>query len=125
MTSTTHTQDPHLAELLACAAEADLAERMAAARKFELAADWAAAHPAPVQGSVVDEAGELVLYGDRPVALAGEGAPGMSEFAVAEFAAACGMTAHQGRAFLGAALEAKHRLPRIWARTLTGQIAVW
>ena len=35
------------------------------------------------------------------------------------------MTAYQGRAFLGAALETKHRLPRIWAKALAGEIAVW
>jgi hypothetical protein len=49
----------------------------------------------------------------------------MSEFAVAEFATACGLTAYQGRAFLGSALEAKYRLPRIWSRVVTGEIAVW
>ncbi|GAA1763194.1 hypothetical protein GCM10009795_007240 [Nocardioides hankookensis] len=125
MARRTRTQDPQLRDLLACATEADLAERLAAAKKFELAARWAEAHPAPVEDAVVDELGELVMFGDQPIALAGEGAPGMSEFAVAEFAAACGMTAHQGRAFLGAALEAKYRLPRIWARAMAGEVAVW
>ncbi|MFC6041697.1 HNH endonuclease signature motif containing protein [Nocardioides hankookensis] len=125
MSRRTRTQDPQLRGLLACAAEADLAERLAAAKKFELAARWAEAHPAPVEDSPVDELGELVMFGDQPINLAGEGAPGMSEFAVAEFAAAVGMTAHQGRAYLGAALEAKYRLPQIWARAMAGEVAVW
>lgn len=125
MARPTQTQDPQLADLLACATEADLAERLAAARKFELAATWAEAHPAPVEDAVVNELGDLVMFGDQPITLAGEGAPGMSEFAVAEFAAAVGMSAYQGRAFLGAALEAKYRLPQIWARTMTGDIPVW
>ncbi|WP_156391150.1 hypothetical protein [Nocardioides sp. Root1257] len=125
MARRTRTQDPQLRDLLASASEADLAERLAAARKFELAATWAEAHPAPVEDAVVDELGDLVMFGDQPITLAGEGAPGMSEFAVAEFAAAVGMSAYQGRNFLGAALEAKYRLPQIWAKTMAGQVPVW
>src|SRR5262245_29709655 len=111
--------------LLAAAEHAARAETMAAARKFELAASWAEAHPAPVTDDVVDEYGELAMYADQAVTLAGEGAPGMSEFAVAEFAAAIGVSTHAGRDLIGAALEAKHRLPKIWARTLRGEIPVW
>lgn len=125
MASRTRTRTPAPSPVLDAAAEAARAEVLAGARKFELAAAWAAAHPVPVVEDVVDELGALVLYGDRPVTLAGEGAPGMSEFAIAEFAAACGMSPHQGRAFLGAALECRHRLPRIWARVVAGEVAVW
>jgi hypothetical protein len=78
-----------------------------------------------VAGPVVDELGTLVIYGDQPATLAGEGAPGMSEFAVAEFAAACGLSTWQGRGLIGAALEAKYRLPRLWARVLDGRLPAW
>ncbi|MFC6342626.1 hypothetical protein ACFP8W_11605, partial [Nocardioides hankookensis] len=71
MARRTRTQVPQLRDLLACATEADLAERLAAAKKFELAARWAEAHPAPVEDAVVDELGELVMFGDQPIALAG------------------------------------------------------
>ena len=125
MARRTPTQDPRLRDLLACATEQTMIARMAEAARFELAAAWAEAHPAPVEDAVVDAVGDLVMFGDQPITLAGEGAPGMSEFAVAEFAAAVGMSAYQGRRFLGAALEAKHRLPKIWARTMTGQLPVW
>ena len=81
---------------------------------------------------MVDEYGALGIYGDRPVSLAGAGAPGRSEFAAAELAAAefavavaVGVSPFQGRAFLGAALECRHRLPRIWARVVAGEVPVW
>lgn len=65
------------------------------------------------------------MYADQPVTLAGEGAPGMSEFAIAEFAAACAMSTHQARALLGAAIECRHRLPHTWERVMAGEVAVW
>ena len=117
----TTTPDP----VLDAAAEAAREETRAAARKFELAVTWAETHPAPVEEAVVDDLGTLVMYGDQPATLAGEGAPGMSEFAISEFAAAVGMTPYGGRAFIGAALEAKYRLPKIWTRVLAGEVPVW
>src|SRR5690348_1345985 len=111
--------------VLDAAREQTRAIALAEAQRFELATQWAAAHPAPVEDAVVDELGELIMYADQPATLAGEGAPSMSEFAISEFALACGMSPHQGRAFIGAALEARHRLPRIWARTMRGEIPVW
>ncbi|WP_082620436.1 hypothetical protein, partial [Nocardioides sp. Root224] len=125
MARRTPTQDPQLRDLLERATEQTQVARMAEASRFELAATWAEAHPAPVEDAVVDELGDLVMFGDQPITLAGEGAPGMSEFAVAEFAAAVGMSAYQGRNFLGAALETKYRLPNIWSRTMAGEIPVW
>jgi hypothetical protein len=69
------TTDPAPAGVLDAAAEATRAELLAAARRFELAATWAEAHPGPVEGPVVDELGTLVIHGDQPATLAGEGAP--------------------------------------------------
>ncbi|MBA2953979.1 HNH endonuclease [Nocardioides sp. CGMCC 1.13656] len=111
--------------VLAAARDAAQAEVMAAARKFELAATWAARHPAPVTDPVVTDTGVVEMYGDQPVTLAGEGAPGMSEFAVAEFAAAIGVSTRAGRDLIGAALECRHRLPRTWARVMAGEVPVW
>ncbi|MFC7496599.1 MULTISPECIES: HNH endonuclease signature motif containing protein [unclassified Nocardioides] len=124
----TTTSAPVLDGVLDAAAEATRAETLAAARRFELAAAWAEAHPAPVEDlvdEIVDEAGVLIMYGDQPLTIAGEGAPQMAEFAVAEFAAACGLSTFQGRALIGSAVEAKHRLPDIYVRTISGQVPVW
>ena len=66
-----------------------------------------------------------VLFGDRPLEVAGYGAPTVSEFAITEFATAVGMSSAGGRKFLGSALETKHRLPRLWARVMAGEVQVW
>ena len=78
------------------AAEADL---------LRAACAWADLHPA-------ESIGEAVRFGDTPVPVAGPGAPLVAEFAVAEFAAAVGMPTETGKAYLGEALELRHRLPR-------------
>lgn len=95
-------------------AEADAAE----ARVLSRALAWAELHRT--------EDGDLAAtWGDSPVPLAGEGAPLISEFCVAEFAAALGMSTSAGRSLLAQVLELAHRLPRVWARVLAGSLPSW
>src|SRR3954451_24284315 len=84
------------------AAEADL---------LRAACAWADLHPAE---SITD----AVRFGDTPVPVAGPGAPLVPEFCVAEFAAAVGLPTETGKAYLGEAVELRHRLPRTWARVV-------
>jgi hypothetical protein len=49
----------------------------------------------------------------------------VSEFAVAEFATALGLSAGSGRNLLAQALELSCRLPRLWARVQAGALAPW
>lgn len=121
----TATLDPRVDSVLRAVEVNHHAETMAAARKFELAAQWAELHPGDNIDEVVDADGHLILYGDQPLALAGEGAPTVAEFCVAEFARTVGMSPVAGRKFIGAAVEAKHRLPKLWARVMTGEVPVW
>ena len=65
------------------------------------------------------------FFGDRPIPLAGPGAPLVSEFAAMEYAAALGMSTDAGHAYLGRALELRYRLPRLWARVVEGKLPVW
>ena len=44
---------------------------------------------------------------------------------MAEFAAAVGLPTETGKAYLGEALELRHRLPRTWARVLAGDLPAW
>jgi hypothetical protein len=62
---------------------------------------------------------------DRMLDLAGAGAPEVSEFAVVELAAALGRSAESGRKLVADAVEAKHRLPQVWARLEAGAVEVW
>ena len=68
--------------------------------------------------SVADTLGGIDRFAD----LAGPGAPLVSEFAVVEVAAALGRTTDSGRALVGQVVEAKHRLPRTWARVVDGTV---
>ena len=59
------------------------------------------------------------------IELAGVGAPSVTEDAVAEFAAAVGMSTDQGRRYLGHALEIAYRLPTTWKQVKAGTTPVW
>jgi len=113
--------------LLAATEVTHRAKRLAEAREFELAAQWGEAHPGDPAPALADppvfEAN--VLFGDRPLEVAGYGAPTVSEFAITEFAVAVGLSSTGGRKFLGSALETKHRLPLLWARVMAGEVPVW
>src|SRR6187551_1646096 len=103
-----------LAQARADRAAADAAE----ARLLSHACAWADQHPA-------ESIGEAVRFGDTPVPVACPGAPLVAEFCVAEFAAAVGMPTETGKAYLGEALELRHRLPRTWARVRAGDLPAW
>ncbi len=62
---------------------------------------------------------------DRPLEVAGPGAPTVSELALVEYAAVLGMTSDAGRRYLGDALELAHRLPAVYARVLAGDLPIW
>jgi hypothetical protein len=110
--------------LLAAAETAHAAELRAAAEKLALAAEWGELHPGD-PAVLVDELGEPIPWGERELELAGDGAPTVAEFSVAEFAAALGASTEAGRNLVGDALELKHRLPRLWARVMAGEVPAW
>ncbi|MEZ5097511.1 MAG: HNH endonuclease [Nocardioides sp.] len=105
------------AEVLAGLRDDQAAVRSAEVRLLTRAVEWAALHSAD---SVHPEA---LWLGAVP--LAGAGAPSVREDAVVELAAALGMSTDAGRAYLGDALELRHRLPRLWGRVVDGQVPVW
>ncbi|MBZ5735267.1 HNH endonuclease [Nocardioides sp. TRM66260-LWL] len=107
-------------DALRAAMAARAAEEQSAREVFIAAADWAIAH---VAGSA-DVAGYVIDTG-MMLPLAGPGAPEVQEHAVTEFITALGMTQQAGSFYVGHALEACVRLPRVWARLLRGELAVW
>ena len=112
-------------DVLAAVRASRAAEHREAARQLELAVDWAAMHSAD---SIHDAAvlwEPRLGYEEEAVPVAGQGAPLVAEFCVAEFAAALGMPTEVGRLFLGEALELRHRLPRVWRRVVAGDLAPW
>ncbi len=110
--SRTRSADPALGVLCArkrARDEADVALVMAAL-------DWALAH------GPVDEG---YVFGETGLGLGGPGCPEIGEFAVHEVALALGMSSDAGAVWLGKALELRHRLPRLWARVVALEVAVW
>ncbi|MGL5808704.1 MAG: DUF222 domain-containing protein [Nocardioides sp.] len=106
---------------------AAVAEHRAAAEAAHLAVifdaiEWAAMHspeavPPDGWATVPGTCGE--------VSLTGPGAPRVSEFCIAEFAAAAGLSTESGTELLADAIEVRYRLPRIWERLTAGHVPVW
>src|SRR4051794_5277619 len=111
------------AAVLAAARRARATANAAEAEVLLHAVEWAHLHQVadPDEASTV-----LVEHGhDTGIPIAGDGAPLVSEFAVAEFASALGLSAGAGRNLVGQALELAHRLPKLWARVQVGSLAPW
>ncbi len=108
------------ATVLAAARAARLAEQAAASAQLALAVEWAGMH-APTEARPAADWWEAGVS----LPLAGEGAPEVAEYAVAEFAAALGITTDAGRRLIGHGLELAHRLPRLWAQTQAGRVPAW
>src|SRR5690349_7458827 len=125
MTSTTApdlvTAADTAAAVLAFARDRRAAADAAEADLLQAACTWADLHPA----ESIHDAALLSRYGEQPLAVAGPGAPLVAEFSVAEFAAAVGLPTETGKAYLGEALELRHRLPQTWARVRSRDLAAW
>src|SRR4051794_33937317 len=109
------------AAVLAAARRARATANAAEAEVLLQAVEWAHLHQVtdPDEASTV-----LVEHGhDTGIPIAGPGAPLVSEFAVAEFASALGLSAGAGRNLVGHALELAHRLPKLWARVHARSLA--
>lgn len=107
------------ADLLLHAVAANLdAVIQAEVRQFQTAVWWAELHPG-------DEVDTTVAWADRELEVAGDGAPTVAEFAIADFALASGLSTDAGRTYLGDAVEICHRLPLLWERVLSGEVRVW
>ncbi len=97
-----------------------IAEREIA--KLRRIAEWAAEHV------VDDEAAAATLTErglDTGLPVAGPGAPLISDFAVMELSALLGRSLDSGRNYVGQVVELAYRLPKTWARVLTGEVPVW
>ncbi len=88
--------------------------------KLVAAVEWAALHEPTGTGDAAYwwEAGHLVP-------LAGEGAPQIGEYAIAEFATALGVTTDAGRRLIGHGLEIAWRLPQLWKAVQAGRVPAW
>src|SRR5215212_3476937 len=115
--------DVEAAAVLASARRARAAANAAEAQVLADAVTWAKLHEVD---SLDDAATWWTGHGqDTGIPLAGDGAPLVSEFAVAEFGTALGLSAGSGRNLMAQALELAWRLPKTWARIQDGSLAPW
>lgn len=82
---------------------------------------WCLAHEVTTEAEVTWIAG----YGDRGLGLGGPGCPLVRESAVIELAAALGVSTTSGAKQVAVVLELRYRLPRLWARVVSGACPVW
>ena len=102
--------------LHALAAERET-RRASEIREMLLALDWADMHSTDSLDHAMTMPGT-----DDALTIAGQGAPLVTDFAVAELATALGRTADSTRIWLGTVIEARYRLPRLWARLVDGPL---
>ena len=121
------TLDPATAPgLLAAVRASREAARVAEIATMTAAIEWALMHPATDLEDAALVPGTAGM--DGGLAIAGEGAPLVSEFAVVELATALGRTADSAKLWLGTVLEARFRLIRTWDRMTSGgpgQVDPW
>ena len=99
--------------MLARVREVQASLRSAEVELVVLAAGWADAHPD------LDETVDTESADHDPLV------PAMDWAAGAPFAAAIGVSTQAGEAMVRDALTLRHRLPRVWARLLAGDLASW
>src|SRR4051794_4615501 len=125
MTATTNSHRGDLdsaRDVLVFARESQAAANRAQADLMVAAVTWTEQHPP----ESIHEAATWITPGeDTGLTLAGEGAPLVAEFCIAEFAVAIGRSTDAGRALVAAAVELKYRLPRVWARVQSGDLEAW
>ncbi len=109
------------ADVLAFARDSRVAAIHAEADLLLAAVTWAEQHPP----ESIEVSATWAPAGDCPLPLAGEGAPLVAEFCIAEFALAIGRSTDSGRIVIAHSLELKYRLPRLWARTQSGDLEPW
>jgi hypothetical protein len=110
------------ADLLATIRSARADENRAAAQQLTLAAQWADLHPPE---SVHSAASFTVPGSQHEEPIAGEGAPLVAEFCVAELGTTLGITTTAAKKLIGHALELRHRLPRLWDQVHAGAVPAW
>jgi len=97
-------------------------ENAEAARQLVLAARWADLHPPE---SIHSAAAFTVRGSEHEEPIAGEGAPWVAEFCLAELGGVLGVSTTAAKRLVGQALELRHRLPRLWAQVLAGRVPAW
>ncbi|HEU4336006.1 MAG TPA: DUF222 domain-containing protein, partial [Nocardioides sp.] len=111
-------------DLLALARDRKAAEDRAAADLLVVAARWADLHPPEsIHDAAVFSSVSCGREHEEPIA--GQGAPLVAEFCLAELGGVLGTSTTAAKKLVGHALELRHRLPRLWAQVQAGRVPAW
>jgi hypothetical protein len=119
-------EDRDAAGVLARIAEAEVRDREVQREKLRQAYQWCVQHPATTETGTATW-GDVGLPGltDCDASLGGEGTPAVAAFAAEELGAAMGVSTQSAMGLMAAALDLRHRLPRLWALVESLQVAPW
>src|SRR6478672_5016435 len=126
-------RDLDAAAVLDAAVSARRTADQAEADLLALAVHWVDLHPVtpehPAASFPTQRAGGLAsALGPAffaPAPLAGDGTPGVAEYAVEELSAALNLSHLAGLALVAEAVELRFRLPRLWALVQSGDLQAW
>lgn len=104
--------------LITLAEDAETQARVSGCHKLRLAAAWADAH------SAVEHPDEAMTV-EQLVPVAPAGCPLVAETCPASVAVAFRTSIRSAKAWIGDALNLRHRLPRLWTRVVAGQVYAW
>ncbi|WP_139977846.1 HNH endonuclease signature motif containing protein [Nocardioides litoris] len=103
---------------LAAVADAHREKRRVEVSELVAVLDWCTAHE-------VSEAEASIHTMTPGLQLGGPGCPWVSEFDTHDLACVLGRSPDSCAAYVGNALELRHRLPRLWARVVGLEVPVW
>ncbi len=97
----------------------------AAADRIEVDILKAAAHWADLQSELARATSPLLPGSEKLVSFGGDGTPGVAEFAPAELGVVLATSSSAAERLVGDALDLRHRLPKLWARVVAGEVKPW
>ena len=89
---------------------------------------WVDLHPVTDRHPAATWTSDIELTGPGESAgapLAGDGTPGIAQYAVEELAAALGLSYRSGLQLVADTVELRYRLPRLWVLVQTGHLQAW
>ena len=84
-----------------------------------------AAHWADLHGELARATSPLLPGSEQLVLFGGDGTPCVAEFAPAELGVVLATSSAAAERLVGDALDLRHRLPRLWARIVAGEVKPW
>ncbi len=97
----------------------------AAADRAEVDILQAAAHWADLHSELARATSPLLPGSEKLVQFGGDGTPVLAEFAPSELGVVLATSPSAAERLVGDALDLRHRLPRLWARIVAGEVKPW